>query len=45
MAEEVRNNQPEAETPKKELSELMQSHLDSIAGAADSSHDSWRSAP
>lgn len=43
MADEIRDiNQPEAE-PKKELSELMQSHLDSITGAADSSHDSWRS--
>jgi hypothetical protein len=48
MSEETLKNQPldsqvEAQKPKTEMSELMKSHLDSITGAADASHDSWRS--
>jgi hypothetical protein len=37
------DNQSDSPKAKKEMSELMKSHLDSITGAADSSHDSWRS--
>jgi hypothetical protein len=37
------DNRPGSPENKKEMSELMKSHLDSITGAADASHDSWRS--
>lgn len=43
--EKITPQQQDEQSPiaKKEMSELMKSHLDSITGAAESSHDSWRS--